>query len=139
MKARGAERGFVGDAATVATRQGRGRRACLSGAAAEDSVARDYERRGLVPVTRRWRGGGGEIDLVFRDGTTVVFVEVKSSSTFERAAESLRAAQKRRIWNAAEAFLAGEPAGQDTELRIDLALVDGTGAVRVVENALAHF
>ncbi len=31
---------------------------------------------GGVPA-RRWRGGGAEIDLIFRDGDICVFVEVK--------------------------------------------------------------
>jgi putative endonuclease len=130
---------FVHDVTPVAARRRRGKRAFLSGSAAEEGVARVYERRGLILAERRWRGGGAEIDLIFRDGAAVVFVEVKSSATFERAAESLGAAQMRRIWSAAEVFLGAEPAGQLTDARIDVALVNGRGEVRIVADAIAHF
>ena len=36
--------------------------------------------QGMSVITRRFRGGDGEIDLVMLDGETVVFVEVKYRS-----------------------------------------------------------
>ena len=126
--------GFTGTP-VAAPRRRRGQRAYLSGVAAEDSVARDYARRGLVEVRRRYRARQGEIDLVMRDGAALVFVEVKKSTDFARAAESLSARQMARIHGAAEEFLAGEPAGLLTEARFDVALVDSRGAVRIIENA----
>jgi len=132
--------GFAGrpvapEALPQAMRRRRGQRAHLAGMAAEDSVARDYARRGCVEVRRRFRGRQGEIDLVMRDGTALVFVEVKQSSSFERAAESLGARQMARIYGAAEEYLADAPAGLLSEARFDVALVDASGAVRIVENA----
>lgn len=124
-------------ATEVADRRGRrGTRAYHAGLAAEDRIAMDYERRGYQVADRRWRGGGGEIDLVLRDGDGLVFVEVKQARTFDRAADSLRPEQVRRIFRAAECYVAGEPAGQLTEMRFDLGLVDGQGCVQVMENAL---
>ena len=117
----------------------RGRTACLSGAAAEECVARDYERRGFTVARRRWRGGGGEIDLILRDGDALVFVEVKQSRSFERAAERLSPAQMRRICRSAEVFLGSEPTGSLTEMRFDVALMDGRGEIRVIENAFGQF
>ena len=99
-------------------------------------MVRHYERRGAAIAHRRWRGGGAEVDLIMREGGTVVFVEVKRAATHARAAESLRPAQMARLMAAAAAFLAGEPAGQDSPARFDVALVDGAGAVEVLENAL---
>ena len=52
-----------------------------------------------------------------------------------RAAERLGQRQIGRIRLAAEAFLGSEPGGTDTDARIDVALVDGTGRIEVVENA----
>lgn len=66
-----------------------------------------------------------EIDLILRDGAALIFVEVKQSRSFARAAESLSARQMQRIYRSAEEFLAGEPAGSLTEVRFDVALVDG--------------
>ncbi|AVO38114.1 YraN family protein [Pukyongiella litopenaei] len=120
----------------------RGRMAHHAGDAAERRIALDYERRGFTVAQRRWRGGGGEIDLVLRNSGRnpggLVFVEVKHSRSIARAAESLRPAQMRRIRAAAELFLAGEPAGQLTDMRIDVALVDGTGAYEIIENAFGQ-
>ncbi len=107
-----------------------------AGLAAEDQVAARYLAQGHGLAARRWRGRSGEIDLIFRAGKAVVFVEVKRAESFARAAERLSDAQKGRLWRAALEFLAGEPAGQDTEVRFDVALVDGQGAIDIVESAL---
>lgn len=106
-----------------------------AGAAAEGIVARDYARRGARVVHRRWRGAGGEIDLIARDGDRVVFIEVKHSRGRLDAALRLGRRQMNRICDSAACFLAGEPRGQLTEVRFDLALVDGRGELRVIENA----
>lgn len=110
----------------------------LAGSAAEDIVARDYARRGCPVIHRRWRGDGGEIDLIARDGACVIFVEVKKSRSFDGAARRLGRRQMDRICASAAGFLAGEPRGQLTDVRFDLALVDGRGAVRIIENAFGE-
>jgi putative endonuclease len=107
-----------------------------SGLAAEGAVADDYSQRGLPIAERRWRGTRGEIDLIARDGAALIFVEVKKARDFARAAERLTRAQAERIWATASEFLAGEPRGQMTEVRLDLALVDGMGRIRIIENAI---
>ena len=106
-----------------------------AGLAAEDIVVGDYGRRQHGLAARRWRGQSGEVDLIMRDGDTVVFVEVKKSRTFARAAGRLGRYQMDRLCGAAAEFLAGEPRGQLTDVRFDLAMVDGRGAVKVIENA----
>nr|WP_255702871.1 YraN family protein [Roseivivax sp. GX 12232] len=104
--------------------------------AAEAAVAADYHRRGYALAATRWRGRGGELDLVLRDGDGVIFVEVKKSRSFDRAAESLTPRQAARIMRTAEEFLGGEPRGSLTEARVDVALVNARGEMRVIENAL---
>ncbi len=107
-----------------------------AGLAAEDCVARAYEASGYRVRARRWRGQGGEIDLVL-DGTDgLVFVEVKKSRSFERALERFSPRQMQRICAAASEFVAGEPLQMDTPMRFDLALVDQHGQTRLVENIL---
>ncbi len=118
-----------------ADRRDRGLRAYLSGEAAEARVAQDYERRGCSVARRRWRGKGGEIDLIVRQGADVIFVEVKSARDFATAADRLGARQMARLYTAASEFLEGEPAGQLTGARFDVALVDRRGAFEIVENA----
>lgn len=108
-----------------------------AGLSAEDQVAQDYRRRGYHLAGRRWRGRGGELDLVLRDGEGLVFVEVKKARDFARAAERVSRRQIERIFTAASEFVAGEPRGQLTDMRFDVALVDGVGRIEILENALA--
>ena len=119
-------------------RQDRGQRAYLAGAAAEYQVANHYEKRGYSVAARRWRGAGGEIDLIFRQGAALVFVEVKQSKTSARAAARITQAQIERIYASAGQFLENEPAGQLTESRFDVALVDGAGRIEIIENAFGQ-
>lgn len=107
-----------------------------AGLSAEDQVARDYQRRGYPVAAQRWRGKGGEIDLITRDGEGFVFVEVKKSRSHARAAERLSMRQIRRLHDAASEFLALSPQGLNTRARFDLALVDGQGRIEILENAL---
>jgi len=118
-----------------AQRKERGAAAWRSGAMAEDSVARFYEERGCPIARRRWRSPWGEVDLIARDGATVVVVEVKKARRLDDAAHRLSRRQMDRLCAAAGAFCDGEPKGALTEMRFDLALVDEMGRVRVVENA----
>lgn len=115
-------------------RQMRGRRANFQGASAEDSVERAYLARGYVLLGKRVRIGPGEIDLVFRRDGLVVFAEVKSSRSHDRAIQSLSHAQLARLLGAAECFLASRADLSGLDLRVDLASVDRTGQVRVVPN-----
>lgn len=119
-------------------RSERGQRAYHAGLSAENAVERLYTDRGLETAARRWRRRGvGELDLVMRDGDTLVFVEVKKSRDFARAAQSLTARQMARLYDGASAFLAGEPLGEMTECRFDVALVNGMGEIQILENAFA--
>jgi putative endonuclease len=108
-----------------------------AGLAAEDAVERFYADAGQVVCERRWRGKSGEIDLIARQGNSVIFIEVKKASSHAVAAERLSRAQMTRICRAATEFLAGEPRGQDTDCRFDVALVDAVGQVEILENAFA--
>lgn len=116
----------------------RGRTAYLSGLAAEEAVMRLYTNRGLVVLARRWRGSCAEIDLILQDGAAVIFVEVKKSRSFDAALLSLGRAQRRRIISAAGEFLGSVSRDQMTEMRFDLAMMNDTGAIEIVENAFAE-
>lgn len=82
---------------------------------------------------------GGEIDLIFLENGVYVFCEVKASDTVEGAMSLLRPAQMQRIHVAASEYLGQTPDGQLSEVRFDLAVMDGQGIVTVMENALGHF
>ncbi len=118
------------------TRKHRGAMNEAAGRAAEDQVAAFYAARGLRPLATRWRGKAGEIDLVFRDGMVVVFVEVKQSASHDTAAANLSPRQQDRILAAAEEYLGTLDGGLLTEMRVDVALIDGRGFLKVIEGAL---
>jgi len=127
------------DASWRRQRADRGLRAWQSGMAAERSVAACYDRRGADLLETRWRGEGGEIDLILREGAVIVFCEVKAARSFDAAITRLRPAQVRRIHAAAAEYLGNVPAGQLAEVRFDLAVVDQRGATEIIENAFGHF
>lgn len=109
-----------------------------AGLAAEGAVEEHYIRNGYLIADRRWRGAAGEIDIVARNADGLIFIEVKKSRDFARAAERLSHRQMTRIFNTASEFLAGEPSGQDTNVRFDVALMDETGRIQVIENAFGQ-
>lgn len=76
----------------------------LLGAKGEREAARYLRRRGMRIILRGYRTLYGEIDLVARDGETLVFVEVKSRRRGVPA-ESVSAEKQRRLTLAALQFL----------------------------------
>lgn len=121
----------------IPMRHNAGKASYHAGLAAEDQVARLYAHSGRPIAARRWRGAAGEIDLIARDGAEVIFIEVKKSRTHAQAALRLTPRQIARIYDTAAEFLGGEPRGQLTDVRFDLALVDQYGRIEVLENVMA--
>jgi putative endonuclease len=73
-----------------------------------ERLAETYlKRHGLKLLARGYASAVGEIDLILRDGETVVFVEVKTrrSREFAEPQESVNAAKQRRMRRCAEWFL----------------------------------
>ena len=104
-----------------------------NGLAAEDTATRAYTANGATLLHTRWRSPAGEIDLIFRHGPTIIFVEVKARRTHDTAATSLAPKQIARLLAAAEIYLAEHcPPNQDT--RFDLALVNRAGALDILQN-----
>ncbi len=73
----------------------------------ERAARRHLRRRGLKFLTANFRSPRGEIDLVFRDGDCLVFVEVKtrSSEDWTRPAAAVDADKRRRLSLAALDYL----------------------------------
>ena len=70
-------------------------------------AARCVKKRGMRMLAHRYRARDGEIDLIARDGDTVVFVEVKArpSGRMGSGADAVHFDKQRRIRAAAEVFL----------------------------------
>ena len=96
----------------------------LTGAAGEALAANWLLKQGLRILERNFRVKGGEIDLICRDGDTVVFVEVRvrSSEDFGGAAASITASKQRRLILAARHWLQRHG---DCPCRFDAVLITG--------------
>lgn len=93
------------------------------GISAESRAAAFLIAKGFRILSRRWRSPVGEIDIVARRRTLLVFVEVKARADLDRAAESVTPRQRQRIAAAAEAWLAVNGADGFSEFRFDAILV----------------
>jgi len=73
----------------------------------EDAACRELARRGYAILARRFRTRYGEIDIVARDGPTVVFVEVKtrSSTRFGAPAEAVTGRKQAKVALMASEYL----------------------------------
>lgn len=78
------------------------------GAYGERLAERYLRERGLTVLDRNWRCEWGELDLVLRDGATVVFCEVKTrrSRGFGDPVESVTVQKVARLRRLAAAWLA---------------------------------
>lgn len=117
------------------SRQSRGQKAYQAGRLAEMAVADRYLAAGYKLVAQRWRGKAGEIDMILSKGGLSVFVEVKSSRDFARAAERISRRQMDRICMTACEYCGTLPTSQMTEMRMDAAFVDQFGRVEIIEAA----
>jgi putative endonuclease len=77
----------------------------------EQVAVRYLEEHGLEVVERNWRCARGELDIVARDGETLVFVEVKTRSSvqFGVPAEAVTRVKANRLRYLAGSWLAEHP------------------------------
>jgi putative endonuclease len=102
------------------------------GRAAEALAEGHLRAHGLAIVERNVHSRHGELDIVAREGETVVFVEVRlrRPGTFGDAADSITAAKRARLIAAAREYLARLP--RTPACRFDVVLLDRLDPSRVV-------
>ncbi|OYX72664.1 MAG: hypothetical protein B7Y95_10250 [Rhizobiales bacterium 32-66-11] len=105
------------------------------GLAAEDRAAALLEAQGFAILARRVRTGAGELDIVARSATLLVFCEVKLRADLIQAAQSILPRQRRRIAAAAEAYLAVNPTLGGLDMRFDAILLGLDGAAEHLPGA----
>lgn len=101
----------------------------------------ELERRGYAILERRYRTNRGEIDIVARDGSAIVFVEVKARVTreFGTAAEAVTPRKQRQLARMAIEYLARHRLA-GCPCRFDVVAIDGPPdqpAVTVFKSAFA--
>lgn len=97
------------------------------GAGVEAAARRHLLRAGLSEVAANAGYRLGELDLVMRDGDTLVFVEVRyrASADYGGGAESVDRAKRRKLVRAAQLFLLQHPTLAEEACRFDV--VDARG------------
>jgi len=77
------------------------------GSLGERAAKKHLQKAGLKFLTANFRTNRGEIDLIFRDGDCLVFVEVKtrSSEDWTRPAAAVNAEKRRRLSRCALDYL----------------------------------
>ena len=98
------------------------------GKSGENLACRELERLGYAILARRYRRRGGELDIVARDGQTVVFVEVKTRNgrDFGGGADAISRVKRRRMADIALDFLSRERL-TESPCRFDVVAIDCRG------------
>src|SRR5262244_4147210 len=96
-----------------------GQIAFRTGISAESRAAAFLIAKGFRILARRWKGPVGEIDIIARRRSLLVFVEVKARETLDDAAWSVTDRQRARIVAAAEIWLARFPNAAIQDIRFD--------------------
>jgi putative endonuclease len=93
------------------------------GISAESRAAAFLIAKGFRILARRWKSPLGEIDIVARRRSLLVFVEVKARERLDDAAWSVTERQRARIAAAAEVWLAEHNDPRIRDIRFDAMLV----------------
>lgn len=109
----------------------------MRGAREEDLALRYLEKKGLRLLDRNVRAPGGELDLVMRDGATLVVVEVRkrAHAGFGSAAESVDRRKQSRLVQATRGMLARRPELSQLEVRFDVVALDAQDRIDWIQAA----
>lgn len=134
------ERASENPALVGATRASRKSRTAKqqSGDQAESAALAHLRAAGLTLIARNFVARGGELDLVMRDGNTLVFVEVRfrAEASHGDGLDSVSATKQRRLIAAARTFLADHAKYARWTTRFDVIAL-GAGGLRWVKNVIA--
>ena len=106
------------------------------GAQKEQQVCAYLLSEGVEILERNFRARQGEIDVIGRDGSYLVFFEVKYRAGAGRgsAAEAVGSAKQRKICQVADYYRLRHQCSEDTPIRFDVVAIDGE-RLRWIKNA----
>ena len=95
--------------------------------------------KGYTILCKNFKAGKGynigEVDFIARKKNTIVFIEVKKRSSFERAAYAISEKQKRRIIRGAEFYMKKNPQYYNFDIRFDAVLITFPFGLKHFKNA----
>lgn len=101
-----------------------------------EQIAKEWlKAQGLTILAQNFRSRTGEIDLIARDGQTIIFVEVKyrSSASVGDPAEAVGYKKQMKIRNTARYYLYRNRYAEETPCRFDVVAILGN-EVRWMKN-----
>ena len=113
---------------------------CALGKTGEELACEELRRRGYAVLDRRYRTRSGELDIVARDGPTLVFVEVKTrvSVRYGSPFEALTPAKCRQVAAmAADYLVRRRPSARACRFDVVAVTFDqyGRPVIEVIRNA----
>ena len=99
------------------------RKAERRGRRAEALAALALRLKGWRILARNMRNGAGEVDIIARRGTTLIFVEVKARLSETAALDAVSWTAQARIQSAGEHWLSRHPEHADCGWRCDVVTV----------------
>ncbi|WP_440889759.1 YraN family protein [Vibrio sp. WZ-1] len=108
-----------------------------------ETLAKQYlQSQGLRFIDQNFLTKVGEIDLIFQQGETIVFVEVKyrKNDSFGSAAEMVTSAKMRRLVKTANLWLLKRHlSAHTTDYRFDVIAIHNSGAdINWIQNAISE-
>ena len=101
------------------------------GLLAEYFVIMRYLAYGYIPIKHRWNNKLGEIDLIFKRGSSIIFCEVKARSSDFNVESPVTTNQKQRLIKSADHFLSMNQRMKIKSVRFDLAIVKSIFRVQI--------
>lgn len=117
-----------------------GRESYELGKSGEETAAKYLEQHGYQIIEKNYHSQQGEIDLITRDGSFLVFVEVKSYSfrSLGSPLAAVRKSKRQSIIHAAQTYIYRNRI-KDTFCRFDVITLyrrpDGSRAIELYKNA----
>lgn len=100
----------------------------------EDKAVEYLLAQGYTLLARNYRYGRDEVDIITRDGTCIVFAEVKtrSSNSFGLPEEFVDKAKRKAMKRVAEHYI--NTLGADADIRFDIISVSNTDTGMIVHH-----
>lgn len=104
------------------------------GKQAEQQATHFLKEKGYVFVTANYRYGKGEIDLIFRDGEVLVFVEVKSRKNDKYGFPEQAVTEKKmnQVMQTAEGYMLKH--NWQGRIRFDIVALSGDSGIHHLED-----
>ena len=102
---------------------------------AEGAAELYLRAKGFEILERRYKTPVGEIDLIARDNSYLVFVEVKARGSIDEALTCITPKMRVRIYDAAAHYMAAHPEHAQKPMRVDVVAVTLPFRIKHLENA----